>query len=420
VAREFIAAARVPDPLESGRDFRGSGARGRHRPGQGLPRPERGGQGSGRAGAPARGGRAATRSALERGSPFARLQHRAGTGRRGRSQVHLDPAGDPHRRHDSRRHLLNRRLQRSIRIAGLGLLASITGAGCATLAPRSRPPGPDAHVVEGVPLRVFGADRCGPGSLSLVLNAQGDAVSEEELDNLLPKAPGGGVLSVDLLLAARKRGFEASLVAGTEEEVSREIEAARPVILMLRLLDAPGRQHDVYHYVVIDGYDRSVRLFRFQFGDGKARWASLRRLEKSWGGAGHALLLVRPRSDSDVAALRRGVGLERLGRPEEAAQLYREALGSHPESVRAWVDLGNAESLQGKREEAEKAYRGALALAPDDRDALNNLAWLLLEEGARLAEAEELATKAAGPPGADQAHAQDTLGRIWIAQGRCD
>src|SRR5262249_48290990 len=53
-------------------------------------------------------------------------------------------------------------------------------------------------------------------------------------------------------------------------------------------------------------------------------------------------------------------------------------------------------------------------------DALNNLAWLLLEEGARLAEAEELATKAAGPPGADQAHAQDTLGRIWIAQGRCD
>src|SRR5262249_3115624 len=153
----------------------------------------------------------------------------------------------------------------------------------------------------------------------------------------------------------------------------------------LRLLDAPGRKHDVYHYVVIDGYDRSVRLFRFQFGDGKARWASLRGLEKSWGGAGHALLLVRPGSDL-VAALRRGVGLERLDRPEEAAQLYREALGSHPESVRAWVDLGNAESLQGKREEAEKAYRRALALAPDDRDALNNLAWLLLEEGARLAE----------------------------------
>ncbi len=303
--------------------------------------------------------------------------------------------------------------------AGLAFLAPVLLTACATLAPTSRPPSPEAKVIEGVPVRHFGVDRCGPASLSLVLGAYGDSVSEAELAAALPRAPGGGVLSVDLLLAARQRGFDASLVEGTGERARSEIEAGRPVILMLRLFDAPDARHDIYHYVVVDGYDPGRQLFRFQFGDGKARWASLAGLERSWSGAGHALFLVRPKSDL-TANLQRGVERERSGRPEEAAAIYHETLATHPESVRAWVDLGNAEARQGKREEAEKAYRKALTTAPDDRDALNNLAWLLLEEGTRLAEAEELAAKAASQPGADQALAQDTLGRIWMAQGRCD
>jgi tetratricopeptide (TPR) repeat protein len=226
------------------------------------------------------------------------------------------------------------------------------------------------------------------------------------------------VLSVDLLLAARRRGFDAALVAGSAEALRSEVADGRPAILMLRLLDAPGSRRDVYHYVVADGVDPPRRLFRFQFGDGKARWAEIQRLEKGWKAAGHALLLVRPRADTD-AALRRAVELEGAGRAEEAAALYRQVLAVRPDSVRAWVDLGNAEAVRGRRGEAETAYRKALAIAPADRDALNNLAWLLLEEGVRLEEAEGLAGKAAGPPGPDRPLALDTLGRIQLARGRC-
>jgi tetratricopeptide (TPR) repeat protein len=304
------------------------------------------------------------------------------------------------------------------RTAGLVFLSLALLHGCASLAPRSRPASPQARVVPGVSIRVFDEDACGPGSLALVLNVHGDAVSAGELAKQLPTAPGGGVLSVDLLLAARQHGFDAALVTGSSAELRGEIDAGRPTILMLRLLDVPGSRRDVYHYVVADGSDPPRELFRFQFGDGRARWATLERLQKSWAAAGHVLLLVWPRTQTEEV-LRAGVALESAGRVDEAVGRYRQVLVVRPGSLRAWVDLGNAEAERGKPAEAEKSYRRALEIAPDDRDALNNLAWLLLEEGARLEEAEALAARAASQAGPGQPLAWDTLGRIQLARGLC-
>ncbi len=300
----------------------------------------------------------------------------------------------------------------------LALLALLGLLGCATLAPRSQPPSPEAHILEQVPVRAFEGDHCGSGSLSLVLNANGDSVSDAALDASLPRAPGGGVLSVDLLLAARQRGFDASLVAGDATAIRSEIGDGRPVILMLRLLDLPGERKDVYHYVVVDGFDPGRQLFRLQFGDGKVRWAKLDRIERAWKAAGHALLTVRP-TWNEAADLRPGLELEAAGRMADAAETYREVLAAHPRSARAWVNLANCEARLGRRAEAEAAYRRALAISPDHRDALNNLAWLLLEEGSRLEEAETLATRAAAAEGPQRALARDTLGRIQLARGRC-
>jgi len=213
------------------------------------------------------------------------------------------------------------------------------------MAPRPREPGPDARVVPGATVRRFEDDRCGPGSLALVLSVHGDEVSEPDLAAALPDVAGRGVLSVDLLLAARQRGFDAALVAGTPERLRGEIEYERSVILMLRLFDAPGRRRDIYHYVVVDGADPRRRLFRFQFGDGQARWAPLESVEKGWRASAHALLVVWPRETTD-AALRRAVALEDEGRLDDAAALYRQVLEVRPRSVRAWVDLGNAVQVE--------------------------------------------------------------------------
>jgi Flp pilus assembly protein TadD len=187
---------------------------------------------------------------------------------------------------------------------------------------------------------------------------------------------------------------------------------------MLRLLDAPGARRDVYHYVVADGVDAPRRLFRLHFGDGKLRWARLESVEKGWKAAGHALLVVWPHAHTD-STLRQAVALEGAGRAEEAVALYRRVLAVRPGSVRAWVDLGNAEADRGRKESAEEAYRRALDVSPDDIDALNNLAWLLLEAGERLEEAESLAARAASPPGESRPQARETLGRVQLARGRC-
>jgi len=266
-------------------------------------------------------------------------------------------------------------------------------------------------------VRRFEADRCGPGSLSVVLTALGDAVTEDELAATVPRAPDGGVLSVDLLLAARRRGLSAALVAGDEATLAREIREGRPVILMLRLLDLPGHQGDVYHYVVVDGHDPGRALFRVQFGDGRARWTSLGRLQGAWKGAGHAMLTVS--APPDFAQLRSALALEQAGRLEEAAQAYARILDRHPQSPRAWVNLGNVEAARRRSAEAEAAYRRAIEIAPDQPEALNNLAWLLLQQGSRLAEAEALARAAAAPPGPDRPLVLDTLARILAARGRC-
>ena len=287
---------------------------------------------------------------------------------------------------------MDRGCSRGARLASTWLLATLA-AGCVTLAPRSRAPGPEASVLDHVPVRAFADDQCGPGSLSVVLNALGDAVSEEELAASLPRARGGGVLSVDLLLAARQRGFSAALVTGDQDAVRREIQAGRPVILMLRLLNAPGRRGDIYHYVVVDGHDPGRRLFRIQFGDGKARWASLEQLEGAWKGGGHAMLNVSV--TPALARMRSALELERAGRLDDAARLYAQLVEASPRLQQGWVNLGNVEAARGRPGDAERAYRRALSISRDDPDALNNLAWLLLREGSRLDEAEGLARDAA-------------------------
>jgi Flp pilus assembly protein TadD len=327
------------------------------------------------------------------------------------------------------------RVPAAVLAAGLALCL----AGCLTLPPRSRAPSAGAQVLDGVPVHEFGVDRCGAGSLSAVLEYLGDPVSMAELDAVLPKATNNGVLSLDMILAARARGHEARLVTGSPELLEATLLSGRPAILMLQVLDAPGLGKDYYHYVVADGVDPERSLFRLQFGDGKRRWAPLAGLERAWKGTGHTLILVEPAAAAAVAdpshpaegpaapragrALAYGMALEDAGRPDEAAAVYRGALEREPESARAWTNLGNAEAADGRLGEAESAYRRALALDPDHRDALNNLAWLLLEaagaEAERLEEAEALASRAVTAGGPDPHLALDTLARVQAAQGSC-
>lgn len=238
----------------------------------------------------------------------------------------------------------------------------------------------------------------------------------QEWDATLPKTR-GGVMSIDLVLAARQKGFDARLVTGDRHTLERELLDGRPVILMIQVIQTPGRGYDFFHYVVLDGIDTERKLMRTQFGDRKARWVKYERIERAWRGGGNAAILIRPR-DAAAGALRAAVALEEQGMHDEAAGEYRRILHDHPDSVLAWTNLGNVEMRRGNRSAAEEAFRKALSLDASSADTLNNLAWLLYEEQ-RLDEAETLARLAVATPAPDAWMRLDTLARIQLERGAC-
>jgi tetratricopeptide (TPR) repeat protein len=287
---------------------------------------------------------------------------------------------------------------------------------CVTMTPRTQPASPTAQVIPNVPMQKWGIESCGAGSLSTVLQHYGDTMSMQEWDAALPKMR-GGVLSIDMLLAARKRGFDAQLVTGTPDAVDAELAAGRPVILMLRVIDSVGTHLDFFHYVVVDGVDRERGLIRTQWGDRQGRWTTFAKLEKPWAGGGHAAILIHPR-DELSEQLRAAVVLEEKGDYAAAAKSYRDLLSRHPDSALLWTNLGNANVQLGRRGEAEDDFRKAVDADPKSRDAMNNLAWLLYQQK-RLDEAESFARKAASLNGPDSYLVLDTLARVLAAKGNC-
>lgn len=299
----------------------------------------------------------------------------------------------------------------------LALLLPLAFVSCVYWTPRSRTVSADAKVIPNVPMQVWDIKSCGAGSLSSVLQHHGDTTTMQEWDAKLPQTR-GGTMSIDLVLAARSKGFDSKVITGDRASIEQEVRDGRPVILMLQVIAAPGRSYDFFHYVVIDGIDDQNHLLRTQFGDGKARWVKFEKLEQAWIPAGRAAIVIRPK-DPAAEILRAAVQLEEKGDYVKAADVYRDLLLHHPSHVIAWTNLGNAESHLGNRDAAERAFRKALELDGNARDAMNNLAWLLYESK-RYDEAESFARKAVSTPGPDSYLVLDTLARILAAKGSCD
>ncbi len=81
--------------------------------------------------------------------------------------------------------------------------------------------------------------------------------------------------------------------------------------------------------------------------------------------------------------LSRGHDLIQQGHYQEARLAFLSATEEDPDNATAWADLGGANSVLGRIEEARAAYERALGLEPDNWLAHYNLAVLLAHEGDR-------------------------------------
>jgi tetratricopeptide (TPR) repeat protein len=114
-------------------------------------------------------------------------------------------------------------------------------------------------------------------------------------------------------------------------------------------------------------------------------------------GCAHLVVLHDPLTADEHNDL--GVAYESSGQLDLAAREYRKSLGLDSHQARARVNLGNVEAARGRWDRAERCYRRALADAPNDADAMNDLAVALLRQGRRLGEARELAARAVAAGG---------------------
>lgn len=109
-------------------------------------------------------------------------------------------------------------------------------------------------------------------------------------------------------------------------------------------------------------------------------------------GCAHLVLLHDPLTANEHNDL--GVAYESGGKLDLAAKEYRKALRLDSGLTRARVNLGNIEAANGRWGRAEHHYRLALRDSSTNYDAMNNLAYALLQQGRHLGEARALAERA--------------------------
>lgn len=104
------------------------------------------------------------------------------------------------------------------------------------------------------------------------------------------------------------------------------------------------------------------------------------------------------------------------GMADQAIAVYQKAIQDNPTKDQLYVSLGSLLESRGNLDAAQQSYKQALQLRPDNAEAANNLAYLLLKTGENFDRALTLAQQArrAMP---NSPNAADTLGWAYFKRG---
>ena len=243
---------------------------------------------------------------------------------------------------------------------------------------------PPRAAVAGVPFFPQEERYCGPAALAMVLSWSGLPVTQQEVAAQVYTPGREGTLQSDVVAAARRHGRLAVPVTRLPD-LTAELAAGHPVIVFQNL--GLG-WFPVWHYAVAVGYDLNAGEVVLHSGLEARRVMPLRTFERTWARADHWGLVVLPPGElpataDEVAVLRAATGLEQAGRFGTAAAAYAAIAERWPDSLEAWIGLGNAAYASRDLHRAEHAFRTAAERHPNAAAAWNNLAHVLGETGRR-------------------------------------
>jgi hypothetical protein len=238
---------------------------------------------------------------------------------------------------------------------------------------------PSAHVLD-VPYLPQSELLCGGAALAMVERWWGrrGVYAEDFVSLVRPELR--GILTTDLVAAARARGWETRAFDGTPEEVRSILEQGTPVVVLIRI--APDR----YHYVVLLGWSDG----RVTFHDpARAPSRSIDETEffAEWDGAERWAMVLHPAVHSPAAAatepvtsppagpadslpcrpwLDRALDAVAADRLEEASELLSEAGRACPAEPLVLRELAGVRFKQRRLAEAIELSDRYLAQVPDD------------------------------------------------------
>ena len=272
----------------------------------------------------------------------------------------------------------------------------------------------------GLPLAVpFLAQQpgtCGPAALAMVANYYGQGVAQSEITGAIYLPAIHGTLTTDLAGYAAQFNLWVRQYRSNPTDIRQKLSAGVPVIVL-------GKFGSQFHFFVVLGFDEFAGTVRVHSDQRAGLVMSQEQFWRVWDRTDRWTLLVCPPDratwkltgdeNNDL-----GVFLEKNGKLPAAAGRYRAATELAPTNSYFQMNLGNVLLKQKLVPEAVVAFRQAVHSAPDNADAMNNLAWAYGELNANLDEALALCERALTLQPGRQAYYLDTSGTILWRQGR--
>ena len=118
-------------------------------------------------------------------------------------------------------------------------------------------------------------------------------ISQEELAGEIFRENLSGTLNLDMLVSARRHGFDAQALEGSPRLLKEYIARNVPVIV---LVGASG-SFDQNHFMVVHGYDDEKNIFYIHSGRTRAGTIEYPELVRVWEPTGNWMLVVEQKQN---------------------------------------------------------------------------------------------------------------------------